>query len=296
MAPSDNNREAPLSLIRRVTKGVPIGRHRDESPTLPPAPQVPAQATETGPAQTPTPDVGIETALHPRAAFRPAPASQAPADAPKQEVVDASVARMLPPVSTRPASEISALTALLQAMVQGGEPLGPLVMPTRDEEVEEERPAKKKAKTKGGTTSATSAGEANADPSARKWPSGPLVGRELFAPDEVQRLIEAILMDEDIMDHATMPGLTRARLREVGRAAGFEPNRFGRFSAPLIVWFARAGVTVLEDDKARNPWARPRPIASRDRAEIRRMLRDTDPPDGDAVAIARAAGLDSSAP
>ncbi|MEI8167652.1 MAG: hypothetical protein WCG26_14815, partial [Chloroflexales bacterium] len=129
----------------------------------------------------------------------------------------------------------------------------------------------------------------------RAWPSGPLIGQDLFAPDEVRRIIEGILTDAEIMAHPTAPGLTRVRLREVAKRAGFEPNRFGRFSAPLLVWFARAGVTVLEDDKANTAWARPRPVVGNDRVEIRRLLADSDPPDGDEVAIARAAGLDSPA-
>jgi len=117
----------------------------------------------------------------------------------------------------------------------------------------------------------------------------------LLQADEVQRLIEQILQDTEIMAHPAMPGLTRARLREAARAAGLEPNRFGRFSGAVLVWFACAGVTVLEDDKAPNDWIRPRPLVCADRAEIRKLLRAVDPPDGDAVAIARAAGLDSAA-
>jgi hypothetical protein len=118
----------------------------------------------------------------------------------------------------------------------------------------------------------------------------------LLTGDEVQHLIEAILMDEESMEHPSMPGLTRARLRQVARSAGFDPNRFGRFAGPLLIWFARAGVTVLEDEKARDAWARPRPLVSCDRAEIRRLLRAVDPPDGNLVTILREAGMDSTAP
>lgn len=184
--------------------------------------------------------------------------------------------------------------SILIAIRDGGRPLGPLVLAAPDAAAGNAQTRSKA----GSSRNASSAGKALPAPSGaddRRWPSGPLIGQDLFTADEVQQIIEAILTDEEIMAHPTMPGLTRARLREAARRAGFEPNRFGRFSAALVLWFADAGVTVLADDKANNPWARPRPLIGNDRVEIRRRLRTTDPPDAASVAaLVTSAGFNSS--
>ncbi|PDW01476.1 hypothetical protein [Candidatus Viridilinea mediisalina] len=103
----------------------------------------------------------------------------------------------------------------------------------------------------------------------------------------VERLIEAILLDEEIMAHPSLPGLTRARLREAAARAGFDPHRFGRFSAALMLWFTRAGVIVPEETPSATAWARPIPLSSDDRATLRSLLTAVSPPDGEAVAHAR---------
>jgi hypothetical protein len=235
-------------------------------------------------------------------ALLPAPATQtalvAPPAIPHQseaspavEVLDGNGNKHLLPLSACPPEVRSGLRAALHAIADGGAPFGPFVLPSRAEVASPASAKAPKGKGKGTDASSPSAGQED-----RTWPSGPLIGRDLFKPNEVQQLVEAILMDEEILDHPATPGLSRARLREVARSAGFDLNRFGRFSAAILVWFARAGVTVLDDDKARNEWARPRPIVSRDRAEIRRLLRAADPPDGDPTTILREAGMDSSAP
>ncbi|RRR69509.1 MAG: hypothetical protein EI684_15465 [Candidatus Viridilinea halotolerans] len=110
----------------------------------------------------------------------------------------------------------------------------------------------------------------------------------------VERLIEAILLDEEIMAHPSLPGLTRARLREVAARAGFDPHRFGRFSAALLLWFTRAGVIVPEETPSATAWARPRPLSSDDRVTLRGLLHAASPPDGDVVRQARAEGLGST--
>lgn len=190
----------------------------------------------------------------------------------------------------------TSLLRILRGIRDGQEPLGPLELVTPGE-AEPSGPPAKRGKTRKGATNANSSVPASDDQGAerRDWPSGPLIGRELFSPDEVRRIVEGILTDEEIMAHPTMPGLTRARLREVARRLGFELNRFGRFSAALLIWFADAGVTVLADDKAKTEWSRPRPLIGNSRAEIRRRLWATDAPDGvSAAAIARSAGFNSS--
>jgi hypothetical protein len=189
--------------------------------------------------------------------------------------------------------------ALLGDILDGGEPFGPFVLPSARDDAMDDSPKGKAGKAgkagkvgKAGKAAGKAAGTDSAD---RRWPSGPLIGEDLFVADEVQRIVEAILTDTEIMAHPSQPGLTRARLREAAKAAGFEPNRFGRFSAALVIWFARAGVTVLVDDKATNEWARPRPMIGNDRVEIRRRLRAVDPPDAATAAeVARMVGFNSS--
>lgn len=288
MAPADSGQNRSGAPFRRVTPGLPVGGRREA--------EAPLQLSPPSPV-TEDPQVVLEPC---QLDVAPTTHQDREPDAPealKAVVVDGATSDLLPPIAPRPLHDITGLTLLLRGMAEGGEPLGSLVLPTRAEQGALATPAMKKVTKKGGVpANGAQSGRGDADAPTREWPSGPLVGRDLFTANEVQRLVEAMLMDEDIMEHPSSPGLTRARLREVARAVGFDPNRFGRLSAAILVWFARAGVTVLEDDKARNEWARPRPIASRDRAEIRRLLWCVDPPDGDAVAIARAAGLDSLAP
>jgi len=248
---------------------------------------------------------------------KPAPAAEGPPPAREGEVLARDcgnalplpecVVAQLPSSPPRDLARMRSLAAVLTGIRAGGEPLGPLVLPARqvsaDKAGSEKRKAKRESPQNPAAFAAPSPGllapepslDAVPTPAERQWPNGPLVGRDLMTADEVRRLVEHILQDEEIMDHPSMPGLTRARLREAARAADFEPNRFGRLSAAVMVWFARAGVTVLEDDKAPNEWIRPRPLISTERAELRRRLQAVDPPDGDAITIARNAGLDSSA-
>jgi hypothetical protein len=203
----------------------------------------------------------------------------------------------LPATAPLDLPRVQALAALLHSISTGGEPFGSLVMPVRrrlEPEGAKGEKDKKKGRGKGREKVEPPKDETTLSHAERQWPTGPLIGQDLMTADEVQRLVERILQDQEIMAHPTMPGLTRARLREAGRAAGFEPNRFGRLSAALLVWFAAAGVTVIEDDTAANEWIRPRRLVSPDRVEIRRRLRAVDPPDGDAIEIARKAGLGSS--
>lgn len=120
----------------------------------------------------------------------------------------------------------------------------------------------------------------------RTWPDGPIIRRKRFTSEELKRLVDHILMDEEIMDHPSMPGITKQRLRDVGVRAGWKPTEFGIFIPALMLWFARAGVTIRDDGSSATEWARPRPLISDDRAVIRRLLNNTDPPDGDAVKVA----------
>lgn len=117
-------------------------------------------------------------------------------------------------------------------------------------------------------------------PDVMHWPSGPLIACDLFRPDEVQRLIEAILTDETIMQHPSMPGLTPARLRTVARHANFDPARFGRFTNALIHWFTHAGIIVEADQTAPHLGTNPWPLISSDRVVLRRKLHAVAPPDG----------------
>lgn len=244
------------------------------APAAPPAPATTAPAT---PAQAP------QDAAEPRAELIPRPA-------PSYRTIPLpdGLVEQLPPIRHITPERLQLLEDALGSIAAGGQPFGPPV-PSTPALPEAAAPARRKGLAEPPRPAPPAPPEAE-----RQWPSGPLVGRDLLRPDEVQRLVETILQDEEIMAHPTMPGLTRARLREAARAAGLEPSRFGKLSAAVVVWFARAGVTVLADDKAPSEWARPRPLVSGDRAEVRRLLRAVDPPDGDAVAIARAAGLDSS--
>ncbi|MBX0331077.1 hypothetical protein K2Z83_25835 [Oscillochloris sp. ZM17-4] len=184
----------------------------------------------------------------------------------------------------------------LEAIRRGEEPLGPLQLFSPVEAPI--TPSNKGKGKKGAAASAPPALDAPPFDQAtggQAWPSGPLVGTDLFTSDEVRQLVEGILTDEEIMNHTSMPGLTRARLREVAKRLTFDANRFGRFSAALIIWFANAGVTVLADDTSRTEWSRPRPLIGNNRVEIRRRLWATNPPDGKtAGSIARSAGFDSS--
>lgn len=263
-------------------------------PPPPPPPALPPPAVADGapPPSTPPPPRTGEVLDRAPELGRPSPSAD-----PSEGVV-----RLPQEVRPNP-DQLHAMRGILQGIADGGMPLGPLVLPPRTppeaggkgKDKGKGKPAPAAAPAPSGATTTTAATTAAPTSATRAWPSGPLIGQDLFAPDEVRRIIEGILTDDEIMAHPTAPGLTRVRLREVAKRAGFEPNRFGRFSAPLLVWFARAGVTVLEDDKANTAWARPRPVVGNDRVEIRRLLAEADPPDGDEVAIARAAGLDSPA-
>jgi hypothetical protein len=186
------------------------------------------------------------------------------------------------------------LLGFLRDVRDGEEPLGPLQLFSPAENTPTPPIGKGKGK-KAPSSPPSAPSSVDQRTGGQAWPSGPLVGTDLFTPDEVRQLVEGILTDDEIMSHTSMPGLTRARLRAVAKRIGLEANRFGRHSAALIIWFADAGVTVLADDKSRTDWSRPRPLIGNDRAEIRRRLWATDPPDGKtAGSIARSAGFDRS--
>lgn len=131
-----------------------------------------------------------------------------------------------------------------------------------------------------------------AEDTSTEWPTGPLIGRDQIWPHELRRIIEEILMDTDIMDHPSYPGISFARLREVGTRAGIVADRMGRFVPALMVWFYATGLTKQASTK-QGVWEVPQPWQYDDKEEIRRILARSTLPTRDDVATARAAGLNS---
>lgn len=182
------------------------------------------------------------------------------------------------------------LLAHLRAISNGEAPFGPLQLPPRGKAAATKQPM---TTPKSSTSPAPRPGLAPGQDDGR-WPSGPLISRDLFSRAEVETLIEAILTDVEIMEHPTYPGLSRNRLRLVAKQAGFEPIRFGRFSAYLLIWFARAGVTLKASDRWRGEWDGPRPLSTEEKSEVRLMLVRVPPPTKRDVDVIRTQNFDDS--
>lgn len=178
------------------------------------------------------------------------------------------------------------MIAAMERIVEGKKPFGDFVMPRR------ELPEGGKKGKRGQDAGAKTTSHPGADDGL--WPSGPIVGTDQLSRAEVEHIMDTILTDAEIMRHPSMKGLSRLRLKEVGKRAGFKSDRFGRFSAHLLVWFAKAGVTIKPDDTWKGEWDGPRPLVTDEKGEIRRMLRRVDVPSKDDVKAALP-DLDASA-
>lgn len=123
------------------------------------------------------------------------------------------------------------------------------------------------------------------------WPDGPVIGRQELRREEIERLVRTIVTDKEIMDHETMPGLTRRRLLEAGEKAGMQKRRMAMFVPHLLVWFAQAGVIMHESSKDEDTWDRPRIVTTDDIEEIRRKLRNQSLPTKSEVETEKAKGM-----
>lgn len=123
------------------------------------------------------------------------------------------------------------------------------------------------------------------------WPDGPIIGRQELRREEIERLVRTIVTDKEIMDHETMPGLTRRRLLEAGEKAGVQKRRMAMFVPHLLVWFAQAGVIAHESSKDEDTWDRPRIVTTDDIEEIRRKLRNQSLPTKSEVETEKAKGM-----
>jgi hypothetical protein len=179
-----------------------------------------------------------------------------------------------------------ALLANLDKIDSGNPPFGPLQLPMLASRSSRKQTREEKAGAAEDKPRPQSIAE-----DAATWPSGPLVGRDEITPLDVERLVRAILTDSEIMEHATMPGLTRKRMVEAGERAGITRRRMGFFVAHLMVWFDKAGVMKPESAKEPDAWDRPRPLTTDDKEAIRRLLKRQSLPTKDEVEAVKEQGL-----
>lgn len=189
------------------------------------------------------------------------------------------------PSSTYDLEVMNGLIASLESIGSGGEPFGPLQLPTAQP---------RSARARAGKTpppSAIAEPPLVRYPTNNAWPAGPQFGSAPLSAAELQTLMALVFAEPTMRDEEPGDGVTPARLLAVAVKAGFAPERMRQYVAYLAVWMGRNGVTRPHNPDRSEPWRFPRPLIASKLDYMRILLTQRPPPTLADVKAARAAGL-----